>query len=550
MIKIIITAFTNTKSNFLINIIHGLIYNDEPIYIDIEKMIHHKLIVKTHDTNIDKLILQYGENYDLYFIGCENMRPYLKKYYSMENVNIFKTSDLTISEDNDLPKIIEHVYNSLYTFLPNKLFNVDKANLMNKAMNRILTMTVEYNKIQNKSSSELNTFYNIRGSKKETVYSILFIIYDNIPLFEYVCNILFTIYLKEFIVDRNPQYLEDNGVYIIHKNDIQTWNIMNEKNKITYISLQNKCTDYDNEIILDKEKSDIPYILSLQIKKFNNSYKPVLPYYKFKNTILKEKLNLLLISMYESGENEMADYFEKNGYNVKSITFEKIILYYPTALHDCDIPIVYCYRNIRDAFLTTIQKRKYQYAISNICNNKKNIVSSKILLQGMIKQFQNMTFFDNIHFIKTDDLNTDKYEKLCSFLDKSLLPLPAIHFKKIKVSSNSIFSTYLNEIKMIEMYPNYTRSLKVVISDEVNIVNDDDITPKSNHSKINDLKKYNVEPIIHPIDTHKTMNFTTLKQQTHKARNKKHNHIISNTKEMAHHKKKLHVYRKNFFLPF
>ncbi len=216
MIKIIISAFTNTKSNFLINIIHGLIYKDEPIYIDMDTMIHHKLIVKTHDTNIDKLILQYGANYDLYFVGCENTRPYLKKYYSMENVNIFKTTDLIISEYNDLPKIIEHVYNSLNTFLPRELFNVDKENSMNQAMDRMLTMSVEYNKLVNKYSTELNSFYNIRGTKKENVYSILFIIYDNIPLFQYVCNILFTIYLKEFTIEQTPTYLENNGVYIIH----------------------------------------------------------------------------------------------------------------------------------------------------------------------------------------------------------------------------------------------------------------------------------------------------------------------------------------------
>ena len=37
MIKIIITAFTNTKSTFLINILHGFFYVNEPIYADIEK---------------------------------------------------------------------------------------------------------------------------------------------------------------------------------------------------------------------------------------------------------------------------------------------------------------------------------------------------------------------------------------------------------------------------------------------------------------------------------------------------------------------------------
>ena len=76
---------------------------------------------------------------------------------------------------------------------------------------------------------------------------------------------------------------------------------MNEKNKITFISLENKNTSDSSEIILYKSSSDIAHILSVQIRKINNSYKPLLPYSKYKNTIFKEKFNLLVISMYESG---------------------------------------------------------------------------------------------------------------------------------------------------------------------------------------------------------------------------------------------------------
>ena len=175
MIKIIVTAFTNTKSNFLINIIHGLIYNDEPIYTDIEKWIEHKLIIKTHDTNIEKLNITYGNSYNLYFIGCENVRPYLKKYYSMENVIIFKTPSLIISETNDLQNIVEYVYNTLQPFLPSELFNIDKTTMLNKAIQRILNMTAAYHTIENKYSNETNTFYNIHGGKKTNEHNILFL---------------------------------------------------------------------------------------------------------------------------------------------------------------------------------------------------------------------------------------------------------------------------------------------------------------------------------------------------------------------------------------
>tara|TARA_X000000950_G_scaffold289533_1_gene414974 strand:+ start:7515 stop:9167 length:1653 start_codon:yes stop_codon:yes gene_type:complete len=550
MIKIIVTAFTNTKSNFLINIIHGLIYNDEPIYTDIEKWIAHKLIIKTHDTNIEKLNITYGNSYNLYFIGCENVRPYLKKYYSMENVIIFKTPSLIISETNDLQNIVEYVYNTLQPFLPSELFNIDKTTMLNKAIQRILNMTAAYHMIENKYSNETNTFYNIHGGKQINQHNILFFIYENTAMFEYINNILFSIFFKEFHVDITPSNLSSSCICFIYKKDIDSWKNMNEKNKITFISLENKNTSDSSEIILYKSSSDIAHILSVQIRKINNSYKPLLAYSKFKNTILKEKFNLLVISMYESGGQEMIHYFEKNGYNCKSISFEKIILHYPTSIHNSDIPIVYCYRNIKNAYLSTIKKGRYQNAISNICNNKKQISSSKILLQAMIKQFQNMTFFDNIHFIKTDDLNDDRYNKLCTFLKKDLLPFPDLHWNKTNISSNNIFSNFLNEIKNIELYPNVIPNIKINTDENIVINNiENDLTPKAIHSSVKKLKKYNTEtppPVYNP----KLMLFTSLKEQTRKPRNKKHNHVINNKTTLPHHKKKLYVHRKNFFLPF
>ena len=185
----------------------------------------------------------------------------------------------------------------------------------------------------------------------------------------------------------------------------------------------------------------------------------------------------------------MIHYFEKNGYNCKSISFEKIILHYPTAIQNCDIPIVYCYRNVKNAYLSTIQKGRYQNAISNICNNKKQISSSKILLQAMIKQFQNMTFFDNIHFIKTDDLNDDRYNKLCMFLKKDLLPFPNLHWNKTNISSNNIFSNFLNEIKNIELYPCVIPNIKINTDENIVINNiENDLTPKAIHSSVKKLK--------------------------------------------------------------
>lgn len=536
MIKIIVTAFTNTKSTFLINILHGFFYMNEPIYTDTEKLIKHKLITKTYDTNIDKWNLLYQDIFNIYFIGCENIRPYLKKYYSLDNVLIFKTQKLTVSEKNDLPSIIEYVYDTLQSFLPNTLFNVEKSIMLNQAMKRLLDMTIEYRIIENNSITKYNTFYHIHGNKQENSYSIICIIYENSNMYQYVQNVLFSIFLKEFSINTTPKYLSSSSLIIIHKKDISTWKNVNSTNHITIISLEQKHTDDKNEIIL-KDLSNIAHILSVQIRKVNKNYKPLLSYSKFRNTIIQEKLDILLCSMYESGENEMINYFEKNGFRVKSISFEKQLLYYPIVLNS-PIPVIYCYRNVKNAFLSTIQKGRYQSVISYLCNNKNNMVSSKLLLQAFIKQFQNMMQLNNICFVKTDNLNENVYSILCTYLGKTLTPLPHIEWKHVNTIQHSVFSEFSNELLMIQQYPHHAQT--VTISEPIV----DDILEPTHIS----LHKKSTPPSVY-MDSQKML-FTNSKEQRFTSRTKKHNHIITSKKLLPHQKRKMVVVRKQFFLPF
>ena len=102
------------------------------------------------------------------------------------------------------------------------------------------------------------------------------------------------------------------------------------------------------------------------------------------------------------------------------------------------------------------------------------------------------------------------------------------------------------------MYPIITRKINIITennngNDNGND-NNNDITPTSKHSTTNNLKQYNIDikPSIH---NSKSMKFTSLKEQTHKPRSKKHNHIMTNKTALPHHKKKLFIQRKNFFLP-
>lgn len=441
MIKIIVTAFINTKITSITNIIHGFFYMDEPIYFPLDKYIHSKMIVKTYDTNIEQMEQMYKQ-YNLFFIGCETNRKYIKKYYSKKNFISIKTLDLNLNSKDG----IEEVYHLVKKILPDDLFTQDKNTMIHNAYLRIKSMNDEKNKI----------FYHIDNheTKKNT---ILFIIYNTSPMHKYICNILFSILLKEFSLQKTVFTEKKSNILIIHKDDLQDWIKNNSIHNINVMHCEKESFTMNYEIMI-KNHEDIFSPLLKQISYMKYHYNPIIPYARYDSRIKLDNIDLILCSMYNSGEYEMISYFEQNNYNVKSISYKDCLLHYPIVLKT-NIPVVYCYRNIKKAFTQCELSPNYKDYIKNTCNNYNVSSCDKYtLLLAMVKQFENITQTKNVFFLKTDSFNESTHNSLCIYLNKKLSPFPTLNLSNV-IKPFSYFSKLSKELDYINDFSidiNYT----------------------------------------------------------------------------------------------
>jgi hypothetical protein len=166
---IIQTSPTHSGSTFLVNALYGLIpeltskriigtwTNNFESYFT-----NDILLIKTHELNIDDLILKYGEKYKLYFI-CSERKEYNylieNKYKSYKNVIIFDYYELNETETNSIQNIIENIYKKIQPIL-NISLNIESG------VKRITQMNRRYNEIQKFPFSYIDKFFEIHGSHR------------------------------------------------------------------------------------------------------------------------------------------------------------------------------------------------------------------------------------------------------------------------------------------------------------------------------------------------------------------------------------------------
>jgi hypothetical protein len=178
-ILIIQTSPPHTASTLLVNALYGIIeeLNDTSIFYDekaefiddiIEKKFYNKniAVIKTHNTNIEKLTNIYKDKYELYFICSQRLKHNLyieKKYLSYTNVVIFNFIELNETTLNDIPKIINNIYNHL-----NNLLSKYEFVKLNKetGIERIHNMNKIYDEIKSKPFSYVDPFFEIHGSHR------------------------------------------------------------------------------------------------------------------------------------------------------------------------------------------------------------------------------------------------------------------------------------------------------------------------------------------------------------------------------------------------
>lgn len=169
---IIQTSPIHTASTFLVNAIHGLIpelFDKKIIGIwcnNFQDNFENIIVVKNHDTNIDKLIDKYNKIYKLIFI-CSERREMNKnideKYKTYNNVVIFDFNELNETSNNTLTQIVDNIYNKIKKILPD--IELDNT----KCIKRIELMNSRYDDIKSKPFSYIDEFFQIHGSHRNRV---------------------------------------------------------------------------------------------------------------------------------------------------------------------------------------------------------------------------------------------------------------------------------------------------------------------------------------------------------------------------------------------
>jgi hypothetical protein len=161
----------HTGSTVLTNAIYGLIpeLKDQPVIysqkaedINLDEIPGDIIVIKTHNTNIDKLISMYQLKCKLYFICSERVQKNLlidNKYRSYNNVIIFYFYELNETKTNSINNIIQNIHDKI-----KKILNIELS--IENGVNRIVSMNNLYEEIKNKDFKFYDKFYHIHGSHR------------------------------------------------------------------------------------------------------------------------------------------------------------------------------------------------------------------------------------------------------------------------------------------------------------------------------------------------------------------------------------------------
>ena len=183
------------------------------------------------------------------------------------------------------------------------------------------------------------------------------------------------------------------------------------------------------------------------------------------DSIIKEGLDVLVISYGGSCSNELVHYLEKNNFKCKTFIWHKSLCHCPQSI-ECDIPIIYIYDNPMKSFLSMKNRGEGFWDVNQqkLSNDMNVILSDKNLIELMIKQFNNWTNVkrDNVCVIKSCELfENNIVDKLESFLKKKIHHFP-IPYKKPKTDIEIIVN-----IELKELFETYKLEIDKIINFEI-----------------------------------------------------------------------------------
>ena len=175
--------------------------------------------------------------------------------------------------------------------------------------------------------------------------------------------------------------------------------------------------------------------------------------------IVEEKLDIAVVCYGGCGSNQLVDLLEENGYHLKTVMWDKIICH-PLEEIETSIPIIYIYRDPRDAFLSMKRRNLLVVNQQKLQNNLNAKLNYETMLQTMIQQFDNWTKVPrpNKLIISYEDLFMPQIkETLCRFLQNPHLkgfPVFAkpVALKKPTQYIKKLFFKYQDQIDLINFY--------------------------------------------------------------------------------------------------
>lgn len=162
------------------------------------------------------------------------------------------------------------------------------------------------------------------------------------------------------------------------------------------------------------------------------------------NQILKDEgLEICVISYGGSGTNELINILEMNGYKCRTPTYDNIC--HCSVPIEIDIPIIYIYRNMIDAFFSQKRRGVELWTINQkkLSNNLNTKLSDRNFLNLMSNQFTNWknSNLQNVLFVNYNECFNYNFKiKLEKFLkNDNLSGLPFIYKEpKTKYDINNI----------------------------------------------------------------------------------------------------------------
>jgi hypothetical protein len=159
------------------------------------------------------------------------------------------------------------------------------------------------------------------------------------------------------------------------------------------------------------------------------------------NDIIKnEGLEICIVSYGGSGSNELTDILEMNGYKCRTPTYCKILCHCPVPIK-IDIPIIYIYRDIIDAFFSQKRRGRDLWAINQqkLSNNLNTQLTDNIFFNLMVNQFIQWknSNLSNVLFVNYKECFDDNFKiKLENFLGNNNLSGIPFTYKKPKTKYN------------------------------------------------------------------------------------------------------------------